>query len=106
MNVGPGTPSLRRPILRGPILRGCVALLLAVLLIGPAAAQTELLPGYADRALRGPAPAKGAVVYSHGLASAAEAPPELPYVLDALQESGWDVFRLQRRWAADASPWL
>ncbi len=70
----------------------------------PASAQTELLPGYADHPLRGPAAAKGAVIYSHGLERSAEATPEMPYVLDPLRDSGWDVFRLQRRWAADTLP--
>lgn len=85
-------------------MRFLAALLLAVVVAEPAAAQTELLPGYADQGLKGPGAAKGAVIYSHGLASVTEAPPELPYVLDALQESGWDVFRLQRRWAAETLP--
>jgi dienelactone hydrolase len=85
-------------------LRWLAAFLLAVLIGGPAVAQTELLPGYSDRPHQGAASSKGAVIYSHGLASTAEAPPELPYVLDALQESGWDVFRLQRRWAGETLP--
>ncbi len=80
------------------------ALLLALLFAAPAGAQSELLPGYGDRPLRGAASSKGAVIYSHGLAPVAEASPELPYVLDALQESGWDVFRLQRRWAGETLP--
>jgi dienelactone hydrolase len=70
-------------------------------LAAPAAAQTELVAGYADRALRGPAAAKGAVIYSHGLARVAESATETPFVVDDLQASGWDVFRLQRRWAED-----
>jgi pimeloyl-ACP methyl ester carboxylesterase len=80
------------------------AVLLALLLSAPAAAQTELQPGYGDRPLRGASSSKGAVIYSHGVAAVAETSPELPYVLDALQESGWDVFRLQRRWAGETLP--
>lgn len=86
-------------------MRVFAAALLALLFLSvPAAAQSELLPGYGDRPLLGAASSKGAVIYSHGLAPVAEASPELPYVLDALQESGWDVFRLQRRWAGETLP--
>jgi len=85
-------------------MRILAALLLALLVAAPAAAQTELLPGYPEMTLRGPAASKGAVIYSHGLAAVSEASPELPYVLDPLQESGWDVFRLQRRWAGETLP--
>lgn len=85
-------------------MRLFAAFLLAVLLAGPAAAQTELLPGYADKTARGPANAKGAVIYSHGLARVAEASSEMPFILDSLEESGWDVYRLQRRWAEDILP--
>ncbi len=68
---------------------------------GLAAAQTKLVAGYDDRPARGPQAATGAVIYSHGLARVAESAGQTPYVVDALQESGWDVFRLQRRWAGD-----
>ncbi len=91
----------------GPKLRSLFAAFLLALFFaapapgGPAWAQSELLLGYGDRPLRGAASSKGAVIYSHGLAPVAEASPELPYVLDALQDSGWDVFRLQRRWAGE-----
>lgn len=77
-------------------LRYVLAMLLLVLMAGPAAAQTELLPGYPDRAPIGPMAAKGAVIYSPGLARASESLGGTPFALDALQESGWDVFRLQR----------
>lgn len=74
----------------------------ALVLAAPAAAEVELVAGYADRAARGPADAKGAVIYSHGLSRTADSVTETPFVLDDLQESGWDVFRLiQRRSAGD-----
>jgi pimeloyl-ACP methyl ester carboxylesterase len=76
-------------------------LLVALWLAAPAAAQTELVAGYPDRAARGPAAAKGAVVYSHGLARVSESTTDTPFVIDELQEAGWDVFRLERRWAGD-----
>jgi pimeloyl-ACP methyl ester carboxylesterase len=85
-------------------LRVLAALLLAVLAAAPAAAQTELLPGYADKSARGPAKAKGAIIYSHGLARVAEASSEMPFIVDSLEDSGWDVYRLQRRWAEDILP--
>lgn len=78
-----------------------ILLLLGLLVALPAAAQTELLPGYPDRAALGPARAKGAIIWNHGRARLAEAAGETPYVLDDLQAAGWDVFRLQRKWAAD-----
>ncbi len=77
-------------------MRLTAGFLLAFLLAGPAAAQTELLPGYTDRVPTGPMAAKGAVIYSPGLARASESLGGTPFALDALQESGWDVFRLQR----------
>jgi dienelactone hydrolase len=76
---------------------GWVGIVLAVvfLLALPATAQ-ELLPGYPDRIPLGPMTAKGAVIYSPGLSRANQTVGETPFVIDALQESGWDVFRLQR----------
>jgi len=68
----------------------------ALLLTAAPAWPQELLPGYADRAPRGPVAAKGAVIYSPGLGRLSEAVGETPFVVDTLQESGWDVFRLQR----------
>lgn len=78
---------------------GLVLLVLA--LAAPAAAQTELVPGYADRPARGPGAAKGAVIYNHGLARVSEGATDTPFVIDDLHDAGWDVFRLQRRWAGD-----
>lgn len=75
--------------------------LAAFLLAAPAGAQTQLIAGYPDRSARGAAAAVGAVIYSHGLASDTEAAGETPFVVDALQEGGWDVFRLQRHRAGD-----
>ena len=77
-------------------MRWFIALLLLALTAGSAAAQTELLPGYPDRAPVGPMAAKGAVIYSPGLARASESLGGTPFALDALQESGWDIYRLQR----------
>lgn len=82
--------------------RALAAVFLALWLAAPAAAQTELVAGYADRPARGPQAAKGAVIYSHGLRRVSEGATETPFVVDDLQESGWDVFRLQRRWAEDS----
>ncbi len=82
--------------------RAAALVLVAVLTAAPAAAQTQLIAGYPDRAARGPAAARGAVIYSHGLASEGEAAGETPFVVDALQEGGWDVFRLQRARGTDS----
>jgi dienelactone hydrolase len=67
----------------------------------PARAQTELVAGYDTQEARGPEQAKGAVIWNHGLARLAEAAGETPFFVDHLQRDGWDVFRLQRRWASD-----
>lgn len=78
-----------------------LAALLALAWAGGALAQTELLPGYPDRAALGAEAAKGAVIWNHGLSLVAETPSDPPFFVDFLQDAGWDVFRLQRRWAGD-----
>jgi dienelactone hydrolase len=52
--------------------------------------------------------AKGAVIYSPGLdARVRDASGGMPFVLDPLQESGWDVFRLRRAAPDDfIDPWI
>ncbi len=82
-------------------LRAVLAAVLLAFFVWPAHAQTELLPGYIDRPPRGAEEAKGAVIWNHGLARLAEAAGETPFFVDHLQRAGWDVFRLQRRWASD-----
>jgi len=60
-----------------------------------------LAPGYADRPARGPADAKGVVIYSHGLAREGDPIDATPYVLDDLQEGGWDIVRFLRSRSED-----
>ena len=86
------------------IARGAAALVMLAVAFAaplPACAQTELVAGYDTQGPRGPAEAKGAVIWNHGLARLAEAAGETPFFVDHLQRDGWDVFRLQRRWASD-----
>lgn len=85
----------------GALLRLVGAALLALFVALPAHAQTELVAGYDSLPARGPEQAKGAVIWNHGLARLAEAAGETPFFVDHLQRAGWDVFRLQRRWASD-----
>ncbi len=76
------------------------------LLTSQAIAQTDLIPGYLDSPPRGPAAAKGAVIYSHGLPRVTDGIEDAlgatPYVVDSLRDAGWDVFRQPRRWTSDA----
>ena len=77
-------------------------LALALLLIaGSAAAATELRPGYDDRAPRGPATARGVVIWNHGLGADFEASGPSPYLMDELWDAGYDVARLWRDRAGD-----
>jgi pimeloyl-ACP methyl ester carboxylesterase len=73
------------------------AFLMLALLAAPAAAETSLVAGLSDQPLRGPAAAKGAVVWSHGKARLADASAS---AIDAytvlLRDAGWDIFRLNR----------
>jgi hypothetical protein len=83
------------------LLRLIGAALLALFVALPAHAQSELVAGYDVIPARGPEQAKGAVIWNHGLSRLTEAAGETPFVVDHLQAAGWDVFRLQRRWASD-----
>lgn len=85
--------------LRGSLAAMLVAAMLA--LVAPARAQTELLPAYDDKPLAGPAKAKGAVIWNHGLSRLSESKADTPFYADALQAAGWDVFKLTRKWASD-----
>ena len=86
--------------LRAP--RRFLALVLAALALVPGtagAAELTLEPAYPAMPLRGPAAAKGAVVWNHAMnflygSEAAEAP--LPVFLTLFRDAGWDVFRLLR----------
>ena len=71
-----------------------MALAALFVLAGSTAAQT-LERGYADRTMRGPGTAQGAVIYTPGLSRDRETIAATPYVVDDLQAAGWDVFRFQ-----------
>jgi dienelactone hydrolase len=58
-----------------------------------AAAAQGLERGYADRTVRGPGTALGAVIYTAGLTRDREPITATPYAVDDLQQAGWDVFR-------------
>lgn len=88
----------------GRLLAAAACLLALVFAVAfPACAQTELLPGYpaTEAAPRGPAEAKGAVLWSHGVDRVAEAEPFIPFAIDYLRDAGYDVFLLKRRWAGE-----
>src|SRR6185436_6733585 len=77
------------------LMRRLGASLLAFLLLARVAgAQTELQPGYDDRPPRGPQVALGMVIWNHGLGSDREASGPTPFLIDDLQEAGYDVVRL------------
>jgi pimeloyl-ACP methyl ester carboxylesterase len=73
------------------------ALVLILAAAGPAMAQSTFAPGYPDQVLRGPAAAKGAVIWNHGKARLADISnsPIDPYT-EILRQAGWDIFRLNR----------
>jgi len=77
------------------------AILTASLMAGLAAAQT-LAPGYDDRPAKGPAEARGVVIYSHGLAREGDPIDATPYVVDDLRDAGWDVVRFLRNRSEDS----
>jgi pimeloyl-ACP methyl ester carboxylesterase len=85
-----------------PALCRWLAFVIVLAVAGPAAAQYSFLPGYPDQPLRGPAAAKGAVIWSHGKARLADESngPIDPYTA-VLREAGWDIFRLNRAGMGD-----
>lgn len=76
------------------------AAVFALLAPRPAAADDfTLVPAYPARPNAGPAAAKGAVIWNHGVnflygSEASQAP--LPVFLTLFRDAGWDVFRLLR----------
>lgn len=88
---------------RGAYRAFAVAALIAATFVAasPSRAQTEFLPAYDDKPLVGPAAAKGAVIWNHGLSRLSESESNTPFYTDALRAAGWDVFKLTRRWASD-----
>lgn len=85
-----------------------VAMLVLALILGlcptPTQAETGFWesPAFSDMPLRGPALAKGVVVYNHGIDDTNEQyqVPVQPYI-HLLAEDGWDVVKLNRRRAVD-----
>lgn len=68
-----------------------------------ATAQFVLEEAYPDSPLVGPKVAKGAVIWNHGKPpSRGSGSHMLPYYVDELAGSGWDVFRLDRDWSYDS----
>lgn len=61
--------------------------------VSAAAGAQGLERGYEDRTVRGPGTALGAVIYTPGLTREQESITATPYVVDDLQQAGWDVFR-------------
>lgn len=82
-------------------MRRLLLTLAALFFSATAAAAQALERGYDDRTVRGPGTAAGAVIYSAGLARDAAPITATPYVVDDLQEAGWDVFRFQPPAAGD-----
>ncbi len=83
--------------------RALATLIAAVLILGaprPAVAdEFSIVPAYPAQPNLGPAAAKGAVIWNHGVnflygTEASEAP--LPQFLVLFRDAGWDVFRLLR----------
>src|SRR5690349_20393698 len=85
-----------------------IGMLVAMLTAPAAAAAPAGQPMWVERAVpdqtaKGPRHAKGAVIWVHGLALHKEdsTAPTPPYV-KALEQQGWDTFRLNRMRAADS----
>jgi len=82
----------------------CRSWFFATLLFGalapvpPADAEMVFGRGYPDRPLLGPSVARGAIIFNHGRAARSEPNAELPFYLDKLRDSGWDIFKLVRPW--------
>ncbi len=83
------------------IQRLCAVLLLAVLGAAPAKADYVFEPGFDGVAPLGPAKAKGALIWNHGLARLGEPSTVMPAYMAGLKDSGWDVYRLVRKWSGD-----
>src|SRR5260221_169935 len=65
-------------------------------------AQYVLSQAYTNNHLAGPAVAQGAVIWNHGKPpSRGSGHDMLPFYVDALRDTGWDVFRLDRDWSYD-----
>lgn len=84
--------------MRKLLIFGLAAMLAAV----TARAEPTMLPAWPERPLLGPGTAKGAVIWSHGLARLAEASGSPnPVYIEALVKAGWDVYRVNRKWSED-----
>jgi pimeloyl-ACP methyl ester carboxylesterase len=84
------------------MIRTWPAALLALLIPAATWAEPVMLPAWPERPVHGPAVAKGAVIWSHGLAPRAEASRSPnPIYLETLAKDGWDVFRVNRKWSED-----
>jgi dienelactone hydrolase len=81
-------------------LGAVVAIFLATLIgaaVPGAAFETEFVPAFPSQPLKGPAAAKGAVIWSHGKGFGVnDALTPNPTYLSLLRDDGWDVFRLNR----------
>src|SRR5689334_23758879 len=87
-------------------LRG--ALGAALILLGLQSSNAtgfRLDPAFSHERMRGPADAKGAIIYSHGRSVDSEdsLTPTPPY-MEALQRDGWDTYRFDRMRAVDTLP--
>ena len=73
--------------------------------MGPAAAQTELVPAQDAASLLGGERAQGAVIWSHGRSLQKEcALAPTPEYIGGFRTAGWDTFRLNRPRIADTQP--
>ena len=87
----------------GLVLRACLALALPTLAACAGTADVELVPA-SSQVLHGPAKARGALVWSHGInpagGSEARLAPTAAFVA-RFAEDGWDVFRFNRERKAE-----
>lgn len=75
---------------------------LAAMPLQPAHAQIALVPAQSPDTFLGPQQARGAVIWSHGRSLDTEdSTAPTPDYIAALQQAGWDTFRLNRLRAVD-----
>ncbi|WP_207479220.1 alpha/beta hydrolase [Arenibaculum pallidiluteum] len=71
----------------------------------PRALDANITPAFDDTPARGPAQARGVVVWSHGRSLDSEdMMSRSPLYLRALRDAGWDVVRFERRRVGDTLP--
>jgi len=95
--VGAASERGRRRHTAPLVAAASLGLLLASGLVPAAHGEAQLVPAYAESVMRGPAAAKGAVIWSHGASPFDdESRSPNPSYLATLRDAGWDIFRNNR----------